>query len=221
MSSSTLGWGYRTADDRIEIALGGRNLTDQAWAYTAAVIDGGVLWMADPPHLVGELSLRHLKRRPTMGKAHVENLSWRQVEAEDWHPEGLPPGIQWRPFEHLSECRRLHRPPRTADGFRFPQRLGLQRRMATVRAERRSANGQQSAGDRCLLLSFPPVQRRAAGQPRNLFGHWPLPTAHPDFRPSKPCPAIARYHPVPGQLAARMDGSAFGVRRRARRIAPG
>ena len=40
--------GYRTADDRIEIALGGRNLTDQAWAYTAAVIDGGVLWMADP-----------------------------------------------------------------------------------------------------------------------------------------------------------------------------
>ena len=40
--------GYRTADDRIEIAVGGRNLTDQAWAYTAAVIDGGTLWMSDP-----------------------------------------------------------------------------------------------------------------------------------------------------------------------------
>ena len=40
--------GYRTADSRIEVALGARNVTDEAWAYTAAVIDGGTLWMADP-----------------------------------------------------------------------------------------------------------------------------------------------------------------------------
>lgn len=33
-----------------------------------------------------------------MGKEHVENLNWRQVEARDWHPEGLPLGIRWRPL---------------------------------------------------------------------------------------------------------------------------
>jgi len=40
--------GYRTADQRFEVALGGKNLTDEEWAYTAAVVDGGTLWMAEP-----------------------------------------------------------------------------------------------------------------------------------------------------------------------------
>lgn len=41
-------FGYRTADEKLEISLGGRNLTDKEWADTGAVIDGGVLWMAEP-----------------------------------------------------------------------------------------------------------------------------------------------------------------------------
>lgn len=40
--------GYRAADDRLEIALGGRNLTDEEYAYTASAVDGGTLWMAEP-----------------------------------------------------------------------------------------------------------------------------------------------------------------------------
>lgn len=40
--------GFRTADNRLEVALGGRNLTDEEYAYTAAAVDGGTLWMAEP-----------------------------------------------------------------------------------------------------------------------------------------------------------------------------
>jgi iron complex outermembrane receptor protein len=40
--------GFRTADQKLEVSLGGRNLTDKQWADTGAVIDGGVLWMAEP-----------------------------------------------------------------------------------------------------------------------------------------------------------------------------
>jgi outer membrane receptor protein involved in Fe transport len=40
--------GYRAADDRLEIALGGCNLTDEEYAYTAAAVDGGTLWVAEP-----------------------------------------------------------------------------------------------------------------------------------------------------------------------------
>ncbi len=41
-------FGYRTADNKLEISVGGRNLTDEQWADTGALIDGGVLWMAEP-----------------------------------------------------------------------------------------------------------------------------------------------------------------------------
>jgi len=40
--------GFRTADERLEVALGARNLTDKEYAYTGAAIDGGTLWMAEP-----------------------------------------------------------------------------------------------------------------------------------------------------------------------------
>jgi outer membrane receptor protein involved in Fe transport len=40
--------GYRTAGGKFEVSLGGRNLTDEEYAYTAAVVDGGTLWMAEP-----------------------------------------------------------------------------------------------------------------------------------------------------------------------------
>lgn len=41
-------FGYRTADRKLEVSVGGRNLTDKEWADTGAVIDGGVLWMSEP-----------------------------------------------------------------------------------------------------------------------------------------------------------------------------
>jgi iron complex outermembrane receptor protein len=41
-------FGYRTSDRRFEVSLGGRNLTNKKWADTGALIDGGVLWMAEP-----------------------------------------------------------------------------------------------------------------------------------------------------------------------------
>jgi iron complex outermembrane recepter protein len=40
--------GYRTADRRFEISAGGRNLADEEFVYTAAVVDGGTLWMGEP-----------------------------------------------------------------------------------------------------------------------------------------------------------------------------
>jgi iron complex outermembrane receptor protein len=40
--------GYRTADGRFEISAGGRNLADEEYVYTAAVVDGGTLWMGEP-----------------------------------------------------------------------------------------------------------------------------------------------------------------------------
>ena len=39
-----------------------------------------------------------------MGKAHVENLNWRQVEPRPWQPEGLPSGARWRPLSVAADA---------------------------------------------------------------------------------------------------------------------